>query len=75
MLRMRTLPAGFIAPCRKVMRALGQRFTAASHLASATSRVQMPNTINATNPMATNSATSATESYSSQCRLRLPESI
>ena len=36
-------------------------------------RLQMPNTINATNPMPTNSTTSATESYSSQCRL--PESI
>src|SRR5215467_1778789 len=33
-------------------------------------RPQMPNTINATNPMPTNSTTSATESYSSQCRLR-----
>ena len=33
----------------------------------------MPNTINATNPMPTNSATSATGSYSSQCRL--PESM
>src|SRR6516164_8087175 len=32
-------------------------------------RLQMPNTINATNPMPTRSATSATESYSSQCRL------
>src|SRR5215470_1011795 len=30
----------------------------------------MPNTINATNPMPMNSTTSATESYSSQCRLR-----
>src|SRR6516225_9630389 len=36
-------------------------------------RLQMPNTINATNPMPTNSTTSATESYSSQCRL--PESM
>src|SRR5215813_3408594 len=36
-------------------------------------RLQMPNTINATNPMPTNSAASATESYSSQCRL--PESM
>src|SRR5262245_24345394 len=34
---------------------------------------KMPNTINATNPMPTNSTTSATESYSSQCRL--PESM
>src|SRR5262245_43043077 len=36
-------------------------------------RLQMPNTINATNPMPTNSTTSVTESYSSQCRL--PESM
>src|SRR5215472_7515016 len=36
-------------------------------------RLQMPNTINATNPMPTNSTTSATESYSSQCRL--PENM
>ena len=36
-------------------------------------RLQMPNTINATNPMPTNSTTSATEWYSSQCRL--PESM
>jgi len=33
----------------------------------------LPNTIDATNPMPTNSTTSATESYSSQCRL--PESM
>src|SRR5262245_7703706 len=34
-------------------------------------RLQMPNTINATNPMPPNSTTSATKSYSSQCRLRM----
>ena len=35
-------------------------------------RLQMLNTINAKNPMLTNSTTTATKSYSSQCRL--PES-
>src|SRR5262249_51932829 len=42
-----------------------------SRMSNLRARLQMPNTINATNPMPTNSITSATKSYSSQCRLRM----
>jgi hypothetical protein len=45
---------------------LRQRTRAISNLRA---RLQMLNTINAKNPMLTNSTTTATKSYSSQCRL------
>jgi hypothetical protein len=43
----------------------------ASRMSNLRARLQMPNTINATNPMPANSTTSETKSYSSQCRLRM----
>ena len=65
-------PAPFsrVALMTKTTKQLSKANRPAQHGPYRCDRLQMPNTINGTNPMPTNSTTSATESYSSQCRLR-----